>query len=309
MAHHVVVGAGTIGSGTALALTERGHRVTLITRSGSGPEHQDIARVALDITDAAALIAAARGAAAIYNCVNPPYHRWASDWPPMAAAFLQAAEQTGAGLVTMAPLYLYGHVDAPMTEQTSQNATGTKGVVRKQMWHDALAAHQAGRIRATEVRAGDFFGAGTDKTSLLTSQVLLKVKRGKKVRMIVGDVDVPHAWTYVTDVATMMAVAGTDDRSWGQAWHVPTNAARSIRQVATEAAGIVGREAPSISTIPGPVFNAMGVVVPFVKELRETRYQFDRLFELDSSLAQRTFGLAPTPWFEALSASLAALPG
>ena len=271
MDHHVVVGAGTIGSGPALALTERGHRGTLITRSGSGPEHRDIARVALDVTDAAALTEVARGAAAIHNCVNPAYHRWAQDWPPMAGAFLRAAEATGAGLVTMAPLYLYGHVDAPMTEQTAENATGPKGLVRKKMWHDALAAHEAGRIRAAEVRAGDFFGPGTDKTSFLTIQVLPKVKRGKRIRMIVGDVDAPHAWTYVTDVATMMAVAGTDDRSWGHAWHVPTNPARSSRQVAADAADIVGRPAPPVSVMPKPLFKAVGLVVPFIKEMRETR--------------------------------------
>ena len=61
-------------------------------------------------------------------------------------------------------------------------------------------------------------------------------------------------------------------------------------------------------TMPKPLFEAVGVVVPFVKELRETRYQFDLPFELDSTAAQETFGLAPTPWLQALTESLAALP-
>ncbi len=30
----------------------------------------------------------ADGAHAIYNCANPPYHRWAADWPPLAASVL-----------------------------------------------------------------------------------------------------------------------------------------------------------------------------------------------------------------------------
>ena len=34
---HVVVGAGPIGSGVARTLVSRGHRVRIITRSGSGP--------------------------------------------------------------------------------------------------------------------------------------------------------------------------------------------------------------------------------------------------------------------------------
>ena len=307
MSHHIVVGAGSIGAGTALELVRRGHQVTVITRSGSGPADPDITRVALDITDADALTAAAEGAAVIYNCVNPPYHRWPTDWPPMAAAFLAAAERTGA-LVIMAPLYLYGHVDAPMTEQTAENTTGAKGRTRKKIWHDALAAHQAGKVRVAEVRAGDFFGPGTDKTSFLGIQVLSRAKKGKKVRMLVGDVDAPHAWTYTPDVATMMAVAGTDDRSWGRAWHVPTNPARSVGQVAADAAAICGQPVPAVSVLPKSVMTAVGVFVPFVKELRETRHQFDHPFVLDSSAAQQTFGLAPTPWTEALTESLAALP-
>ena len=35
---HVVVGAGPIGSGIVRELAERGHRVKIVTRSGSGPD-------------------------------------------------------------------------------------------------------------------------------------------------------------------------------------------------------------------------------------------------------------------------------
>ena len=41
------------------------------------------------------------GPRALYNAVNPAYHRWATDWPPVAAALLTAAERSGAVLVTM----------------------------------------------------------------------------------------------------------------------------------------------------------------------------------------------------------------
>src|SRR3712207_9184932 len=62
----------------------------------------------VDASDADALTAATRGAVALYNAVNPAYHRWATDWPPVAAALLTAAERTGAVLVTMGNLYGYG---------------------------------------------------------------------------------------------------------------------------------------------------------------------------------------------------------
>jgi hypothetical protein len=67
--------------------------------------------------------AAARGAAALYNAVNPAYHRWPTDWPPVAAALLTAAERTGAVLVTMSNLYAYGRPAGPMTPETPLAAT------------------------------------------------------------------------------------------------------------------------------------------------------------------------------------------
>jgi len=50
------------------------------------------------------------GAATLYNCANPPYHRWLTDWPPLASALLAASERTEALLATASNLYGYGPV-------------------------------------------------------------------------------------------------------------------------------------------------------------------------------------------------------
>ncbi len=52
MSEHVIVGAGAVGSATALLLAERGEHVRVISRRGTGPEHPAIERVAADATDA-----------------------------------------------------------------------------------------------------------------------------------------------------------------------------------------------------------------------------------------------------------------
>lgn len=302
---HVVVGAGAIGTLTALELAGCGNRVSVVTRSGGGPEHPAVARVALDATDVEALSAATEGAAAVYNCANPAYHRWATDWPPLARALLTAAERTGAGLVTMGNLYSYGRVSGPMTEETPEVPTGVKGTVRMGMWQDALEAHRAGRIRATEARASDFFGPGTEATSYLSRVVLPAVRHGKVVRMPMGDLHAPHSWTFVPDVARTLAALGTDDRSWGELWHVPTAPPRSVVQVTEDLSEIANVAPPRTTVLPGPLLSAAGVFVPFVRELRETRHQFESPYVLDSSKAERIFGLRPTPWREALAQALA----
>jgi nucleoside-diphosphate-sugar epimerase len=113
MARHVIVGAGTIGSTTARLLAQAGHQVRVVTRRGSGPRHDAIELVAADATGADQLARLTEGAAALYNCANPQYHRWLTDWPPLAEALLSAAERTGSVLVTCSNLYGYGPVNAP----------------------------------------------------------------------------------------------------------------------------------------------------------------------------------------------------
>src|SRR6187402_1116590 len=110
---HVVVGAGPVGLATAELLVEQGKDVVLISRSGTGPELAGqstgrLRREAADVADAGRLVELSEGAVALYNCVNPPsYTVWPEFWPPVAAAFLQAAEKSGAVLVTAAALYPY----------------------------------------------------------------------------------------------------------------------------------------------------------------------------------------------------------
>jgi nucleoside-diphosphate-sugar epimerase len=307
MNHHVVVGAGGIGRGAAEALTALGHQVTLVTRSGTDPRLAGVRAVAADAADATALARAADGAASIVNAVNPrKYHQWARDWPPVAAALLAAAERTGAGLVTVSNLYLYGRVNQPMTESTPVRPNGTKGEIRARMWADAIAAHEAGRLRATELRASDYFGAGAGaNVSVLNQFVIARAVAGKRVWLIEGSPDVPHSWTYLPDIGRLAATLATDDRSWGRAWHVPTAPPRTFREVAEEVAGLAGHPAPAVASYPRAV-KLLARLAPVVRELEETSHQFERPFVLDSSAAEETFGIAATPWGEALKTTVAA---
>jgi nucleoside-diphosphate-sugar epimerase len=290
---HVVVGAGAIGGGVARLLAEQGHRVSVLTRSGSGPQHPLIERVTADATDADQLTRLCTGAAAVYNCANPPYHRWATDWPPIGAALLQAAERTGAVLVTTSNLYGYGPVDAPMTEQTPLAATGVKGRVRAQMWLDALAAHRRGRLRATEVRGSDYLGPRAQ--SQLGDRVMPRLLAGKAVT-ILGAPDVVHTWTYTGDMARMLVTAAVDERAWGQAWHCPSHPARTARDVVTELGALAEVEPVLVKQMSPLLLRVASPFMPLLRELPEVMHQHTRPWVMDSSAAQQTFGLQPTPW-------------
>jgi hypothetical protein len=75
------------------------------------------------------------------------------------------------------------------------------GRVWARMWHDALAAHNAGRVRASEARASDYIGPGA--ASILTLIALPKVLAGKRA-IVPADPDAPHSWSYLVDVARTM---------------------------------------------------------------------------------------------------------
>jgi nucleoside-diphosphate-sugar epimerase len=300
---HLVVGAGEVGSAVALQLAEAGRAVVVVTRSGSGPVHANVHRVPADASSVAALIAAVPDAVVIYNCVNPPYDKWVELWPPMAQAFLDYAERTGAVLATCSNLYGYGPVDVPMSEDLPVAAAGTKAQVRVRMWQEAKAMNDAGRIRATEVRGSDYICPGAQ--SMLGDRVAPRVLAGKGVQLI-GDIDQPHTWTSPADVARTLIVVGSDARGWGRAWHVPSNPARTQRQAVDDLADAAGVPRVKVSAVPPVVLWGMGLFVPLMRELKETDYQRERPYLLDDSAARTTFGIEPTPWPELLATMVAA---
>src|SRR6266545_4326111 len=251
---HVIVGAGPVGAAAATLLAERGEQVRLITRRGGGPQHPGIEPIAADATDADRLTALATGATALYNCASPLYHQWFTDWPPLAAALLTTAERTGAVLATASNLYGYGPVDGPITPATPLAATEPKLRLRADLWRDVLSAHQAGRIRATEIRASDYIEANS-----IFSAALARPLRAGKRAYVPTALDAPHSWTSITDVARTLVTVATDERAWGKAWPVPTNPALTVRQLATRFTEVVGAPKPKLTALPYPVLWAAGL--------------------------------------------------
>lgn len=288
MSKHVIVGSGPIGSSAARLLAGRGEQVRVVTRSGSGPEHPLIERIAADATDADRFTELTRGAVALYNCANPKYTEWEARWPPLAAAMLAAARRTDAVLAITGNLYGYGPVPGGvMTEDSPLAATGRKGRVRIKMWQDALASG----IRTVEVRGSDYIGAGA---SSVFSAVLLPAITKGRTAWAPGDPDAPHTFTYTGDMGRALVELAADERSWGRAWHVPSAPAISVRALADRYYAISGAKPVAIRRLPRFVMRTAGLAVPMARELAEMDYQFYAPFILDSTLTERTFGLRAT---------------
>jgi nucleoside-diphosphate-sugar epimerase len=240
------------------------------------------------------------GTDAIFNCANPAYHRWPTDWPPIANAILAAAEASGSKLVTLNNLYAYGRPTGPMTPHDPLNADYEKAQVRATMWRDAKRAHDDGRIQATEVRASDFIGP---RSQSYLGMLIPRILAGKSCQVI-GNLDAPHSWNYTDDVARTLVTCAQDDQSWGRAWHAPANPPRSVRQALDDIAVIVGATNVKITKVPTVALRVLGLFNTDVRELPKTLYQFQAPFVIDDSETRSTFGLAPTPWDDVLNATI-----
>lgn len=292
MSLHVIVGAGATGSATARLLADAGERVRLVTRRGSGPVHEQIERVAADATDVGRLVKTTRGAATVFNCAMPPYDRWPALFPPLAAAALTAAEHTGADYVALGNIYGYGPVEGAVTEDQPLAPASTKGRVRARMWQDARAAHDAGRVRVTEVRATDFLGAGA--YSPFTLMVGVQVLTGAPVSYP-GDLDAPHSWTYTGDAARTLIAAAGHEEAWGRAWHVPSTSEAPVRELASRLAAAANAPDPQLGHMTRSELEEIGRTNPVMAEFPEMLYLYDRPNVLDASYTAKVLDITPTP--------------
>lgn len=302
MSHHLVVGAGLIGTSLTRHLLDRGDQVALASRSGTQLPGAEAVR--LDASDADALALAANGAETIFLVTNPrEYHRWPELWPPVFHAAIDAARRSSARLVIMGNLYAYGESSImPMTEHGPLLTTEAKGLVRKAGWELAKAAHDRGEIQAVEVRASDYFGPGAEKTAQLGAAFFRPVMAGKATRVF-GSTTEPHSWSYLPDIVSTLAAAADYRGDWGRAWHVPTAEPLSRQQIAQQVNELTGSRG-SVAPMPEWFLRALGLVVPLIRAANDSLYQFTRPFVIDASETERLLGVHATPWEESLPATV-----
>ena len=298
---HVVFGTGPLGRYTAEALLEMGKTVRMVNRSGkmeNPPAGAEI--IASNAYDTAKNIAITKGAAAIYQCAQPEYHEWVEKFPPLQRAILDAAITNHAKFIVADNLYMYGKFDGELTEDTPWNPHTKKGKVRAQMAQEVLDAHNAGKVRAAIGRASDFFGP---YDTALTDYAILPALKGEPVNLL-GDIHQPHTFSYIPDFGRLLATLGTRDEALGQIWFAPSNPPVSqdefVKLLETELGHPVKRRAASAF-----MMRVLGLFNKSMAETVEMMYEWNAPFVIDSSKAQKAFGLQPTPLEAAIRETLA----
>lgn len=305
-AEHVIFGTGAIGLATFDALRRRGETVRLINRSGHAPVLGDVEVVGGDARDPDFTAGVARGARVLYQTLNPPYHEWTAQFPALQAGVLAAAEATGARLVSMENVYMYGRpAGRPLTEDRAYDAHTKKGILRGAMARELLAAHEAGRVQVAIGRASDYFGPRGGAQSNLGDRVFPAALNGKTATVL-GDLDQPHTYTYIPDIGEGLAVLGEHRDAPGHVWHLPNDPdTHTTRQLVELVYQHAGQPRAKLRAIPPLLLRLLGLANPTIRELLEMQYQFEEPFIVDSSKIASKLGLRATAIDQALADTLA----
>lgn len=289
----IVFGTGAVGLALIAELAGRGERVTAVNRSGGVRLPEGVSLAMGDANDQAFTRSVCEGASVIYNCLNAPYSKWPAMLPALQQGLLSAAERSGAKLVVMDNLYMYGPTGgAPLTEELPFAATTRKGRCRAEMAQGLLEAHAAGRARVAIGRASDFFGPGALE-SAAGERVFATAVQGKKVQVL-GDPDALHSYTYIPDIARGLVTLGSDDRAFGAAWHLPSAPAVSTREFVRMVFAAAG-EPMKLARVSRPMLKLAGIFSPTIREVSEMLYEFEEPFIVDNSRFTATFGWEATP--------------
>ncbi len=304
-ATHVVLGTGAIGRAVAEELIGRGESVRMVNRSGKMDEAPaGVELVAADLYDPARVREVARDAKVVYQSAQPNYFEWPQKFPPLQKSIIDGLTNSGAKLVLVENLYMYGETHGkPMTEEMPYNTHTKKGKVRAAMSESAFAAHREGNVLVTAARGSDFFGPW-GLTSSMGERAIYPLLRGKAAQMV-GRLDLPHSMTYIHDFAKTLITLGERDEADGQAWHVPNDMPRITQG---EIVGMLAEEAgvePKMSGMGKTMMWIGGLFIPEAKESVEMMYEFEQPFIVDSNKFEKTFGMKATPMPEAIRGTIA----
>lgn len=299
---HVVLGAGPAGVSIITELAQQDVRVRHVSRGDIPEIDSRVETLKADVSSPQAAIAATEGADVIYNALHTPYHLQVELLPGITDAVIAATAHHNARLVALGTLYPYGKANGEaITEQTPWAATSRKGRMRAELDQRYLDAHDSGHIRVAIGRAADFFGPGVINSTLGGTFFPGVVTKSAVVG--IGDITLPHSYSYIRDVARGLVTLGTNPVGDGRVWHLPTVPAVSTAEVHRIVEDITGEDL---------TVEALTELVPFgpfdeqfISEYTELFYQHEIPQNLVSTDFETTFGAEPTPLREALADTIA----
>jgi len=292
----VILGYGATGRATADVLTVRGREVRIAQRKAPADMPAGAGFVSCDVLDADSVKAAVNGAGQVVLAIGFAYDAkvWREAWPRAMTNVVEACATSGARLVFVDNLYMMGPQTAPLTEDMPLSNRAAKPAIRSEVTRIWMAAAEAGRVRAAALRPPDFYGPGVG-LSHLGDQAFGALAKGKPAVMIAPP-DTPHDFAYVPDIGrAVVTLLEAPDDGYGQAWNMPCAPTTTPREIIRLGAAAIG-VAPKITAIPLWTLPILGAFVPFMREVADMSFTWDRPYRVDASKFARRFWSDVTPF-------------
>ncbi len=291
-----IFGLGPCGRATMTRLLAGGREVVVAQRHAPADLPKGARFASADALDRESVIEATRGSDQIVVAIGFPYEGklWREAWPKAIGNFVAACEATGARMVFIDNLYMYGPQTAPLIETMPLTSYGVKPAARSvatRIWMEAAAA---GRARVAALRPPDFYGPNVGLAFLGDTSIGAMAKG--KAAFFVGSPDIPHDYAYVPDIArAATSLLAAPDSAFGQAWHVPCAPTRTTREILRMAADALGVRL-RLLTLPEALLGPAGLFSPFLRELKEMRFTWNRPYRVDATKFAKTFWSDATPF-------------
>jgi nucleoside-diphosphate-sugar epimerase len=294
-----ILGAnGTIGSLLAKELTVYTDKIRLVSRNPVKVNDGDELFPA-DLSDPSQVDKAVEGSSVVYLLVGFEYKLsvWREKWPRLMRAVIDACKRHQSKLVFFDNVYLYdqsamGH----MTEDSPVNPPSKKGEVRRQVAEMLLQEVKAGGLTALIARSADFYGPRNER-SFLIEAVYKNFKKGKKANWFIN-AEKKHSFTYTPDAAKATALLGNTADAFNQVWHLPTD---PTPVTGRQMVSLFAREMQcpdKVMVMPMWMIRLVGLFIPFMREMPEMMYQYDRDYLFDSSKFRQRFNYTPVTYEE-----------
>jgi nucleoside-diphosphate-sugar epimerase len=291
-----IFGYGPVGRAIAARLLSEGREVIVAQRNAPPDLPRGATFAPVDALDREAVVKAVHGSGQFVVTIGFPYSGilWRDVWPKAMSNFVEACKATGGRMVFVDNLYMYGPQTTPLTETMPLSNYGLKPAARSAATRVWMGAAAAGEARVAALRAPDFYGPGVG-LSFLGDTSIGKLAQGKPA-IFVGSPGVLHDYAYVPDIArAVTTLLAAPESAFGQAWHMPcapTQTTRDILQIAADTLDVKLR----ISAMPAWMLGPSAMFSPFLRELKEMRFQWDRPYQVDASRFKAAFWSDVTPF-------------
>jgi len=294
---------GHIGHHAAKAFVAAGYAVKGFGRSNRPPVDGVVFHQG-DAGSVADLSAVIEGADIVVNALNLPYDKWDKGRAEaQLATVITAMGESGKTLLYPGNIYNYAASERRITPSSAQHPQTSRGAIRVRQEEMLAAAAKAGKFQVLIIRAGDFYGPGS-QGDWYDQAIMMSIGKDKVYRL--ADTGIGHAWAYLPDLGRAFAKVGAERNSLAMfenfhfAGHYVTHGA--LMEAILAAAPHPLKVAP----MPWLAMQAMGLFNGPIREIIKMRYLWNNPMELADprldALLGADFG---TPFETAIAATVA----